>query len=207
MTSDDQRPRRAERDARRRRRRSSWSLVVDGAGDACGVDRASRSSTTCSSSSASTAASTSRSRREGDLEVDLHHTVEDVGIAARRVPQGGARRQGRACGASRPRSCRSTRRSCRSRSTCRAGRSSSTRSIRSSSGSARSTRSSARSSGARSRSRPAITLHMKSLSGANGHHVIEASFKGVARVAARRGAGRGRRRPEHEGHAVRPTGT
>jgi imidazoleglycerol-phosphate dehydratase len=26
-----------------------------------------------------------------------------------------------------------------------------------------------------------ITLHMRSLSGKNGHHVIEASFKGVAR--------------------------
>ena len=41
---------------------------------------ASRSSTTCSSSSASTAASTSASRPTGDLEVDTHHTVEDVGI-------------------------------------------------------------------------------------------------------------------------------
>ena len=26
-----------------------------------------------------------------------------------------------------------------------------------------------------------ITLHLRSLSGSNGHHVIEASFKGVAR--------------------------
>ena len=43
--------------------------------------RASRSSITCSSSSASTAASISRSKAKGDLEVDLHHTVEDVGIA------------------------------------------------------------------------------------------------------------------------------
>jgi imidazoleglycerol-phosphate dehydratase len=27
-----------------------------------------------------------------------------------------------------------------------------------------------------------ITLHLKSLSGRNGHHVLEASFKGVARA-------------------------
>ena len=27
-----------------------------------------------------------------------------------------------------------------------------------------------------------ITLHLRSLSGRNGHHVIEASFKGVARA-------------------------
>ena len=40
----------------------------------------SRSSTTCSNSSASTRASTSTVEATGDLEVDLHHTVEDVGI-------------------------------------------------------------------------------------------------------------------------------
>ena len=40
----------------------------------------SRSSTTCSSSSASTPASICTIAAEGDLEVDLHHTVEDVGI-------------------------------------------------------------------------------------------------------------------------------
>jgi imidazoleglycerol-phosphate dehydratase len=27
-----------------------------------------------------------------------------------------------------------------------------------------------------------VTLHIRSLSGRNGHHVIEASFKGVARA-------------------------
>ena len=41
---------------------------------------ASRSSTTCSSSSASTAGFDLRIEATGDLEVDLHHTVEDVGI-------------------------------------------------------------------------------------------------------------------------------
>ena len=101
---------------------------------------------------------------------------------ARHRAEGGARRQGRRPAVRVRRSSRSTKRSCRSRSTSRAGRSSSTRSTRSRSGSARSTRSSWRSSGARSRSAPAITLHLRSLSGRNGHHVIEASFKGVARA-------------------------
>ena len=39
-----------------------------------------RSSTTCSASSAATGGSTSRVAARGDLEVDAHHTVEDVGI-------------------------------------------------------------------------------------------------------------------------------
>ena len=54
----------------------------------------SRSSTTCSSSSASTAGSTSPSRAKGDLEIDAHHTVEDIGIAAGPGPGRGPRRQG-----------------------------------------------------------------------------------------------------------------
>jgi hypothetical protein len=41
---------------------------------------ASRSTTTCSTSSAATAGSTSSSAT-GDLDIDTHHTVEDVGIA------------------------------------------------------------------------------------------------------------------------------
>ena len=52
---------------------------------------------------------------------------------------------------------------------------------RSPSGSAPSTRSSPRSSGAAFVQAAGITLHLRSLSGRNGHHVIEASFKGVAR--------------------------
>ena len=47
-----------------------------------------------------------------------------------------------------------------------------------------------------------ITLHLRSLSGKNGHHVIEASFKGVARCLRGRGAGRGSRAPVDEGHPV-----
>ena len=54
------------------------ALVVDGRAPPPSPP-VSRSSTTCSSNSASTRASTSGSTR-GDLEVDLHHTVEDVGI-------------------------------------------------------------------------------------------------------------------------------
>ena len=42
--------------------------------------RASGSTTTCSGRSATTACSTSRSRRDGDLQVDEHHTVEDVAL-------------------------------------------------------------------------------------------------------------------------------
>ena len=54
-----------------------------------------------------------------------------------------------------------------------------------------------------------LTLHVRSVSGKNGHHVIEASFKGVARALARRRARRGHRRAVDQGHAVdrepRPT--
>ena len=56
------------------------SLVVDGSGTTECRRRVSRSSTTCSNSSASTRASTSTIEAKGDLDVDLHHTVEDVGI-------------------------------------------------------------------------------------------------------------------------------
>ena len=44
-------------------------------------ERAFASSTTCSSSSRATAGFDLRLRAEGDLDVDQHHTVEDIGIA------------------------------------------------------------------------------------------------------------------------------
>ena len=142
---------------------------------------ASRSSTTCSSSSASTAASTSRI--EAHRRPRGRHAPHGRGRRhrARHRVQGGARRQGgRAPVRRRARAARRGAGAGRARPVGppvprlrgRPGRRS---------GSARSTRSSPRSSGARSRSRPGITLHMRSLSGRNGHHVIEASFKGVAR--------------------------
>ena len=88
-----------------------------------------------------------------------------------------------ACAGSPPRSSRSTRRSCRSRSTSRAGRSSSTRSTRSSEWIGTFDPQLAEEFWRALRVRGAgITLHLRSLAGANGHHVIEASFKGVARA-------------------------
>ena len=47
-----------------------------------------------------------------------------------------------------------------------------------------------------------VTLHLRSLSGKNGHHVIEASFKGVARALRDAVKGRGRRRPVHQRHVL-----
>ena len=117
----------------------------------------------------------------GDLEVDLHHTVEDVGIVlgnALREALGdkrGVRRFANALGAAR-RGARAGRARpvgppvprVRGRRPCR-------------SGSARSIRSSPRSSGRASSTASRVTLHIRSVAGKNGHHVIEASFKGVAR--------------------------
>ena len=56
------------------------TLVVDGTGTHVDRRPASRSSTTCSSSSASTRGFDLSIEAKGDLDVDLHHTVEDVGI-------------------------------------------------------------------------------------------------------------------------------
>ena len=57
---------------------------------------ASASSITCWSSSRGTAASISTLRAKGDLDVDQHHTVEDVGIALGEAVVGGARHRGAA---------------------------------------------------------------------------------------------------------------
>ena len=69
-----------DRSSARRRRPPSSSRSRSTAAATRARPPASRSSTTCSNSSASTGASTSGSSATGDLEVDLHHTVEDVGI-------------------------------------------------------------------------------------------------------------------------------
>ncbi len=85
---------------------------------------------------------------------------------------------------------RSTKRSCRSRSTC-PGRPFLVYEVDPvASGSARSTRSSTEEFWRAFAFAAGITLHMRSLAGKNGHHVIEASFKGVARSAPRRGEDR-----------------
>ena len=86
-----------------------------------GRHRPARSSTTCSPSSAATAASTSTSRPSGDLDIDAHHTVEDVGIALGEAFARGAGRQGRRAPLRLRSSSRSTRPWSRSPSTCRAG--------------------------------------------------------------------------------------
>ena len=158
------------------------TLDVDGGGRRVARRPASRSSTTCSSSSASTAGSTCAIDADGRPRGRPPPHRRGRRHRARHRAQGGARRQGRRAPLRRRRSCRSTRRSCRSRSTSRAARSSSTRSIRSPSGSAPSTRSSPRSSGGRSRSAPGSRCTSGRCPGRNGHHVIEASFKGVARA-------------------------
>ena len=70
------------------------------------------------------------------------------------------------------------------------------------SGSAPSTRSSPRSSGRASSFGAGITLHIRSLSGRNGHHVIEASFKGVARALRDAVRIEGDERAVDQGHAL-----
>ena len=70
------RPRRAQdrRDARSPSSSTSTAPAAPSSRPAC------RSSTTCSTRSRATAWSTSPSRRKGDLHIDAHHTVEDIGI-------------------------------------------------------------------------------------------------------------------------------
>ena len=55
-------------------------LDLDGNGRGAASRPACRSSITCSTRWRATACSTSRSRRKGDLHIDAHHTVEDIGI-------------------------------------------------------------------------------------------------------------------------------
>ena len=191
--------------ARRRRRRSTLALDVDGTGTTKIVDRHPVLRPHARAARQARAASTSRSTAKGDLDVDLHHTVEDVGIVLGNALREALGDKARRAPLRRTRSCRSTKRSCRSRSTCRAGRSSSTTSIRSRSGSARSIRNSPRSSGRASSTARASRCTCAASSGKNGHHVIEASFKGVARALRDAVRVEGDGVPSHQGHAVELT--
>ena len=121
----------------------------------------------------------------GDLDVDSHHTVEDVGIAARRGVPRGARRQGRRAPLRQRPATRSTRRWSRSRSTCPAARSSSATSTCRRGAAARRPAVRPRAGRAllasRSPPRPASRCTSRCARGRNTHHIVEATFKGVAR--------------------------
>ena len=188
--------RRHEGDARRRRARARRLRR-----GTC-VRPASRSSTTCSSSSASTAGSTSR-RRRGRPRGRPHHTVEDVGIVlgtALREALGD--KVGRAAVrvglvpldealvevaldlSGRPFLVYDDR---PGRRVDRHLRPPAGRGVL---------------AGVRRR-RPGSRCTCGRCPGRNGHHVIEASFKGVARGAsATRCGSRATALPSHEGHAV-----
>ena len=171
-----------------------------------GVAPACRSSTTCSTSSAATAASTSTCRPRATSHVDGHHTVEDVGITARRgVPRGAGRqgrhpplrqravpaRRGARRGGPRPVGPPVHRRTtCPSARCCR----SATR---------RSTRRWPSTSGSRFATAAGITLHVTCKAGPQHPPHRRGHLQGRGPLPARRGAGRGRRRPVHQGHAVR----
>ena len=71
---------RAELGARRRRRRSRVALAVDGDGTDEVVDRHPVLRPHARTARQARRVRSRRSRRKGDLDVDLHHTVEDVGI-------------------------------------------------------------------------------------------------------------------------------
>ncbi len=146
-------------------------------------------------------------RATGDLEVDAHHTVEDTGILLGRGVPGGARRQGRRAPVrQRPVPARRGPRRggprpvgppVRGATTCPSGRCSP-------SATRRSTPRWPSTSGSRSPPPRRITLHVEPAAGTNTHHVVEATFKGVARMPARRGAHRRDRRPLDQGRAVTP---
>ena len=172
---------------------STSTLDVDGVRRRVARRPASRSSTTCSSSSASTAGSTSTIEATGDLEVDTHHTVEDVGIVlGTAFKEALGDKAGRAPLRVGARS-RSTRRSCRSRSTSPAARSSSTRSTRSSEWIGTFDPQLAEEFWRGFAFAAGITLHLRSLSGQERAPRDRGVVQGRRPLPARRGADRGRR--------------
>ena len=187
--------------------RPTSRLDLDLDGD--GTDRrrapACRSSTTCSTRSGVTACFDLAVAATGDLEVDAHHTVEDVGHLPRAGDRRGTRRQG-------GHHARSARRRCpdgrgaraRRRRHLRPRRSCTTTSTCPSRSSARSTPRSPRSSCVALATNAGLTLHVRSLAGENAHHIIEAAFKAVARALREAVAldPRVSGVPSHEGRAV-----
>ena len=129
-------------------------------------------------------------RAKGDIEIDVHHTVEDIGIALGRAIARGARRQvGHLAVRRRARAARRGARAGRRRR-LRAAPTSCTPASRPGS----STTSSAATSRARwcatssrrSRSMPRMTVHVTVLGGRDPHHIAEAEFKAFARASASR---------------------
>ena len=167
-----------------------------------GVDRACRSSTTCSTSSAATAASTSTCEADGRPRGRRPPHGRGRRHPARRGVPRGAGRQGRRPPLRQRPATRSTRRWSRSPSTCRAGRSSCTtcpsaRCCRSAT--RRSTRRWPSTSGSRSPPPPASRCTCSCSEGRNTHHIVEATFKGVARCLRDAVRVEGTRRPVHQG--------
>ena len=79
-TDDAASPRAPRVERKTARDRASPSSSTSTAAAAPSSPPACRSSTTCWTRSRGTACSTSTSRRKGDLHIDAHHTVEDIGI-------------------------------------------------------------------------------------------------------------------------------
>ena len=160
------------------------ALDLDGTGRDRRARPACRSSTTCSTSSGATAGSTSTCRPTGDLaDRRPPHRRGRRHRARRGVPRG-AGRQGRRPPLRQRAVTRSTRRWSRSPSTCRAGRSSSTTSTLPEVAAAR--RPAVRPAAGRAllasfATAAGITLHVTGEAGRNTHHIVEATFKGVAR--------------------------
>ena len=121
-------------------------------------------------------------RATGDLHVDDHHTVEDIGIALGRALARGARRQARHPPLRLLPPARWTRRWCARRSTSRAGRSWSGRSTFPSPKIGSFDVELVREFFTALAMNAGMTLNVALLDGANSHHIAEATFKAVARA-------------------------